>query len=147
MYVITVTKLEHQCSCALTDIVSISFFGNMVYPFMSIYLTLYFSDQTAGTMLLIITSAAIVMGFLSGYLADIFGKKKIIIWAQLCQTSALAVMALFNSPIFIIPSVTFMMMLLQNTAIALLNPAAEAMIIDDSTPKIVHSSMQSIIGR
>ena len=56
-------------------------------------------------------------------------------------------MALFNSPIFIIPSVTFMMMLLQNTAIALLNPAAEAMIIDDSTPKIVHSSMQSIIGR
>lgn len=44
-------------------------------------------------------------------------------------------MALFNSPIFIIPSVTFMMMLLQNTAIALLNPAAEAMIIDDSTPK------------
>lgn len=111
------------------------FFGNMVYPFMSIYLTLYFSDQTAGTMLLIITSAAIVMGFLSGYLADIFGKKKIIIWAQLCQTSALAVMALFNSPIFIIPSVTFMMMLLQNTAIALLNPAAEAMIIDDSTPK------------
>lgn len=51
------------------------FFGNMVYPFMSIYLTLYFSDQTAGTMLLIITSAAIVMGFLSGYLADIFGKK------------------------------------------------------------------------
>ena len=111
------------------------FFGNMVYPFMSIYLTLYFSDQTAGTMLLIITSAAIVMGFLSGYLADIFGKKKIIIWAQLCQTSALAVMALFNSPIFIIPSVTFMMMLLQNTATALLNPAAEAMIIDDSTPK------------
>lgn len=111
------------------------FFGNMVYPFMSIYLTLYFSDQTAGMMLLIITSAAIVMGFLSGYLADMIGKKKIIIWAQLCQTSALAVMALFNSPLFIIPSVTFMMMLLQNTTIALLNPAAEAMIIDDSTPK------------
>lgn len=111
------------------------FFGNMVYPFMSIYLTLYFSDQTAGTMLLAITVAAIVMGVFSGYLADVFGKKKIIVWAQLCQTSALAIMALFNSPLFVIPSVTFMMMLLQNTATSLLNPAAEAMIIDDSTPE------------
>lgn len=111
------------------------FFGNMVYPFMAIYLTTYYSESTSGLFLLIITSLALVIGLFSGYLADRFGKKTIMVLAQLFQTLALIVMACLNSPLLIIPSVTFMMMLLQNIAVAVLNPAAEAMIIDDSTPK------------
>lgn len=113
MYVITVTKLEHQCSCALTDIVSISFFWQYGLSFHVDLFNAIFFRPNSGDNVTYHHQCGDRNGILSGYLADIFGKKKIIIWAQLCQTSALAVMALFNSPIFIIPSVTFMMMLLQ----------------------------------
>lgn len=108
------------------------FFGNMVYPFMAIYFAMYYSVEKVGLLLTIVMVIAIGTSFISGYFSDKYGKKNIMIFAQVLQVISLITMLICNSPIFTSPWITFLMMILQNVSTGILNPAAEAMVIDDS---------------
>ncbi|WP_100488444.1 MFS transporter [Sporolactobacillus pectinivorans] len=111
------------------------FFGNMIFPFMAIYFAVAFGTATAGCLVLIIVIVSSVSSIYGGYIADCWGRKKVMVIAQGIQIVALVIMAIVNSAWLTSASVTFAMMLIQNISTGLLNPAAEAMLIDVSTPK------------
>ncbi|UOY91114.1 MFS transporter [Ectobacillus sp. JY-23] len=107
--------------------------GSMVFPFMAIYFTETMSATWAGLLLLINVVASLLMGFYGGYIADRIGRKRVMIWGQTATILSFACMALANSPWWESPWLTFFMMLVNSLAAGLINPAAEAMLIDVST--------------
>lgn len=109
------------------------FVGNMVFPFMAIYFANEFGAATAGFLLLLNVIASLVTSFFGGYVSDRFGRKKIMVLAQAIQILAFSVMAASNSPWFLSAFITFVMMFIQSISNGLINPAAEAMLIDVST--------------
>ncbi|MCQ2011332.1 MFS transporter [Sporolactobacillus sp. STSJ-5] len=116
----------------LTSFIS-RFVGNMVFPFMAIYFAKEFGTATTGFLLLLNVMASLSVSFFGGYTSDRFGRKRIMIIAQLIQIVAFSLMAAANSPWFLSPEITFVMMLLQSISSGFMNPAAEAMLIDVST--------------
>ncbi|MCO7176564.1 MDR family MFS transporter [Sporolactobacillus kofuensis] len=116
----------------LTSFIS-RFVGNMVFPFMAIYFAKEFGTATAGVLLLINVIVSLITSFFGGYISDRFGRKRVMILAQIIQMIAFSIMASANSPWFTSSVTTFIMMLLQSVSSGLMNPAAEAMLIDVST--------------
>ncbi|MFD2695395.1 MDR family MFS transporter [Sporolactobacillus shoreicorticis] len=116
----------------LTSFIS-RFVGNMVFPFMAIYFAKEFGTATAGFLLLLNVLTSLSVSFFGGYTSDRFGRKRVMISAQLIQIAAFSLMAAANSPWFLSPEITFIMMLLQSVSSGFMNPAAEAMLIDVST--------------
>ncbi|SFG88188.1 MDR family MFS transporter [Sporolactobacillus nakayamae] len=118
----------------LTSFIS-RFVGNMVFPFMAIYFAKEFGTAMAGFLLLLNVIASLITSFFGGYISDRLGRKHVMILAQVIQIAAFTIMAAFNSPWILSPGITFAMMLLQSISSGLMNPAAEAMLIDVSTKK------------
>ncbi|EST11036.1 MDR family MFS transporter [Sporolactobacillus laevolacticus] len=116
----------------LTSFIS-RFVGNMVFPFMAIYFAKEFGTATAGFLLLINVIVSLITSFFGGYVSDRFGRKRVMILAQDIQIIAFSIMATANSPWFISSVTTFAMMVMQSISSGLMNPAAEAMLIDVST--------------
>lgn len=116
----------------LTSFIS-RFVGNMVFPFMAIYFAKEFGTAAAGLLLLLNVIASLITSFFGGYISDQFGRKHVMILAQVIQIAAFTIMAAANSPWLLSPGITFTMMLLQSVSSGLMNPAAEAMLIDVST--------------
>lgn len=111
------------------------FVGGMIFPFMTIYLAQHFGAKTTGMLLLITVFIGIVNSFLGGYLSDQFGRKKVMLWAEIARLMAFIIMMLCNSPFFVSPSITFMMMIVNSISWGLAGPANDAMLIDVSTPE------------
>lgn len=74
-------------------------------------------------------------GMYGGHLADIIGRKKLMVTGELLKVFAFLGMVLCNSPMFHSPWITFVMLLIIGVAQGLINPAGEAMLIDVSTPE------------
>jgi Arabinose efflux permease len=110
-----------------------AFVGNMVFPFMAMYFALSFGSVLAGSLLLINVLISASTGFIGGYLSDRIGRKPMMIVAQALGVGALTGMALANSPVWISPVFTFLMMVMQNFSSGMMHPAEEAMLIDVST--------------
>ncbi len=117
--------------------------GAMVFPFMAIYFTNTLSATWAGILLLINVIASLVTGLYGGYVADRVGRKRVMMWGQSITVGAFLLMAFVNSPWFASPWLTFLSMLIISSASGLINPAAEAMLIDVST-KETRAFMYSI---
>ncbi|KGX88758.1 MFS transporter [Pontibacillus halophilus JSM 076056 = DSM 19796] len=118
------------------------FIGSMIFPFMSIYLAVHFGATVAGLLLLINVGIGIGINFLGGYFADQFGRKKVMLWAELLRFLAFMTMALCNSPWYQSPSITFAMMTVNSICWGLAGPANHAMLIDVSLPsqrKVIYS--------
>ncbi|MFG0213537.1 MDR family MFS transporter [Brevibacillus porteri] len=107
--------------------------GNMIFPFMAIYFSAKLGPAITGLLLVLAVCAQILMGFYGGYLADRWGRKKVMVYGQWIQCSALFIMMAANSPWLDSAWLTFAMMLVQNASNGMINPAAEAMLIDVST--------------
>ncbi|RLQ97431.1 MDR family MFS transporter [Falsibacillus albus] len=107
--------------------------GSSVFPFMAIYFTKHINPTVAGILVLIQVAIQFVAGLYGGFLADIIGRKKLMVAGELMKAGAFAGMLLVNSPWFESPWATFLMMLLIGVSGGLVNPAAEAMLIDVST--------------
>jgi DHA1 family multidrug resistance protein B-like MFS transporter len=107
--------------------------GTMIFPFMAIYFTQKLGQGLAGVLLLSTTAVQILTSFYGGYLADRWGRKIVMVYAQGIQFLAFALMALANSPLVDSAWLTFAMMLIQNACNGMINPAADAMLIDVST--------------
>lgn len=108
--------------------------GSMVFPFMAIYFSGYFSVNTTGLLLLINGFIGIAMNLYGGYFSDRFGRKKLIVVAELLRFLAFMTMMVFNSPWFHSPLITFLMFTIHTICSALIGPANQAMLIDVSKP-------------
>lgn len=109
--------------------------SNMILPFMSIYFSIHYGVKLAGLIMLFTVIGSILAGFYGGYLADQFGRKKILVISEFIRFLTIGFMALTNSPLFTIPIITMVLLFINNSCFGLANPAREAMIIDVSTPE------------
>ncbi|ELD8301172.1 MFS transporter [Listeria innocua] len=109
--------------------------GSMIFPFMAIYFSMEINSKVAGILLMINVLAQFLAGLYGGHLADIIGRKKLMVAGELLKVFAFLGMVLCNSPVFHSPWITFVMLLLIGVAQGLINPAGEAMLIDVSTPE------------
>ncbi|RNB84662.1 MFS transporter [Brevibacillus fluminis] len=107
--------------------------GTMIFPFMAIYFAEKLGKGLAGILLLVTIIAQILTSFYGGYLADRYGRKIVMVYAQVALVMSFAVMCLANSPLLDSAWLTFAMMLLQSICNGMINPAADAMLIDVST--------------
>ncbi|HFU6072333.1 TPA: MDR family MFS transporter [Listeria innocua] len=109
--------------------------GSMIFPFMAIYFSMEINSKVAGILLMINVLVQFLAGMYGGHLADIIGRKKLMVAGELLKVFAFLGMVLCNSPIFHSPWITFVMLLLIGVAQGPINPAGEAMLIDVSTPE------------
>ncbi|EMG5781942.1 MFS transporter [Listeria innocua] len=109
--------------------------GSMIFPFMAIYFSMEINSKVAGILLMINVLAQFLAGMYGGHLADIIGRKKLMVAGELLKVFAFLGMVLYNSPVFHSPWITFVMLLLIGVTQGLINPAGEAMLIDVSTPE------------
>ncbi|MGP4082589.1 MDR family MFS transporter [Pseudalkalibacillus sp. R45] len=111
------------------------FVGSMIFPFMSIYLAVHFGTKMAGLLLLFNVFIGLGNNFIGGYFAEQFGRKKIMLFAEIFRFVAFFIMMICNSPWFFSPIITFMMMTVNSICWGLARPANQAMLIDVSTPE------------
>lgn len=117
--------------------------GSMIFPFMAIYFTNKINATVAGILLLIHVVVQFVSGLYGGYLADLLGRKRMMVTGEWVRVIGVVGLILVNSPWFVSPWITFFMMLIIGVSSGLVNPAAEAMLIDVST-KETRAFMYSI---
>ncbi len=109
--------------------------GSMVFPFMAIYFSSKVGGVLAGGLLLFNTIVSLVISLYGGYIADRVGRKKVLVIGQGLMTLSYIFMAVANSPFLDSVWLTFVMMTLNSVANGLTNPAADAMLVDVSTPE------------
>lgn len=109
--------------------------SNMIFPFMAIYLSVYFGVKLTGLLLLINVFIGIALSFFGGYFSDSFGRKKIIVFSEILRLAAFIVMMICNSPWFHSPFLTYIMMTVNTICWSLAGPAGQAMLIDVSKPE------------
>ncbi|MBC1341222.1 MFS transporter [Listeria welshimeri] len=109
--------------------------GSMIFPFIAIYFSMEISSSIAGILLMINVIIQFLAGMYGGHLADIIGRKKLMVTGEFLKVIAFLGMVLCNSPFFHSPWITFVMLLIIGVAQGLINPAGEAMLIDVSTPE------------
>ncbi|GGR73594.1 MFS transporter [Deinococcus seoulensis] len=107
--------------------------GSMVFPFMAIYFTAHLGAALAGTLLLAAGIVQFLAGLYGGALADALGRRRTLLTGEGLKLLAFTLMLLGNlhGPN---PWLTFAALLLVNISGGLINPAAEAMLVDVSTP-------------
>nr|WP_066052109.1 MFS transporter [Robertmurraya korlensis] len=111
-----------------------SLIGGMIFPFAAIYLSHHFGTKTAGILLLVNVGIGLAINFFGGYFSDAFGRKKVMVTAELMRFIAFSFMMLSNSPWFTSPELTFLMMSVNSICWGLAGPAVQAMLIDVSKP-------------
>ncbi|WP_164669954.1 MDR family MFS transporter [Virgibacillus doumboii] len=117
--------------------------GSAVFPFMAIYFTNHINAYVAGILVLIQVTVQFLIGLYGGYLADIIGRKRLMVAGEIMKVVAFTGMLIANSPLLESPWIMFAMLLITGASSGLINPAAEAMLIDVST-KETRAFMYSI---
>lgn len=107
--------------------------GSMIFPFMAVYFTKELNSGVAGILVTINVVIQFIAGIYGGHLTDIFGRRQLMIAGEALKSAAYLGMLLANSPIFHSVWLTFLMMLIVSIAQGMINPAADAMLIDVST--------------
>lgn len=127
-------KLHLNIKVRLAESFFSSFITFMFLPFMAIYFAKYFGETLAGILVAVITVVGLVSSLYGGQLADKLGRKKIMLLSEVLRFVALFFLIFCNSPWQTWPSLTFVLMILLNIGSGLALPAAQAMVVDVSTP-------------
>ncbi len=109
--------------------------ASMIFPFLAIYFTLHFNPSIAGILLMLNIAIPFIAGLYGGHLADIFGRRKLMVIGEVLKMISYLGLVLTNSAFFNSPLLTFLFLLLIGIAQGFINPAADAMLIDVSTPE------------
>lgn len=102
----------------------------MFFPFMAIYFSNHFGQETAGLLLILSQFIGTVIGLFGGYCADHFGRKKMMVFSGAGQAVCFIFFALANSPWLESPFLTFISFSLLGLFGQLYWPASSAMIAD-----------------
>lgn len=108
--------------------------GGAIFPFMAIYFTHHLGAALAGLLLMLLVAVQFVAGLYGGGLADAWGRRRTLLAGEVLKVAAFAALLLANlhAPL---PWLTFATLVAINVANGLINPAAEAMLVDVSTPE------------
>jgi DHA1 family multidrug resistance protein B-like MFS transporter len=109
--------------------------GIMLMPLLVIHLAKLYGTATAGVLTLTVAAGGMASNFLGGHLADVHGRRPLLILGELGATTTFALLALANSPWWQSGVATFVLYLLNTCLSNLATPAADAMVIDVSTPE------------
>ncbi|KFZ43407.1 MFS transporter [Anoxybacillus flavithermus] len=102
----------------------------MIFPFIAIYFSEMFGKEKTGVLLAISQLFSVIANLLGGYFADRFGRKKMMVVAACGQALAFFLFALFNSPLFSSPLMSFICFALVGICGSLYWPASQAMVAD-----------------
>ncbi|NNU97230.1 MFS transporter [Anoxybacillus sp. EFIL] len=102
----------------------------MIFPFIAIYFSEMFGKEKTGILLVISQLFSVIANLLGGYLADRFGRKKMMVFAACGQALAFLLFALVNSPLFSSPLMGFICFALVGVCGSLYWPASQAMVAD-----------------
>ncbi|PGW29664.1 MDR family MFS transporter [Bacillus cereus] len=111
-------------------------FNNMIIPFMAIYLTTHFGLKIAGILMMLAILTGILTSFYGSYYSDIKGRKRVLLIAEAINSIIFISMAIFNSDWILSPMITYILYIIHNVVAYSATPAAEAMLIDVSTPEV-----------
>ncbi|AZM92598.1 MULTISPECIES: MFS transporter [Streptomyces] len=109
--------------------------GIMLMPLMVIHLATLYGAAAAGALTMVVAAAGIAANFVGGHLADVHGRKPLMVAGEVGATLTFALLALANSPWWQSGAATFVLFLLNTALAGAATPAAEAMMIDVSTPE------------
>ncbi|MBP1048096.1 MFS transporter [Enterococcus sp. BWM-S5] len=107
--------------------------GSMIFPFMAVYFTNELNSGIAGILVTVNVIIQFIAGIYGGHLTDLFGRRQLMIAGEALKSVAYLGMLLANSPMLHSVWLTFLMMLVVSVAQGMINPAADAMLIDVST--------------
>ncbi|GHG38407.1 MDR family MFS transporter [Streptomyces zaomyceticus] len=107
----------------------------MLMPLLVIHLAGLYGAAVAGALTVCVAAAGIAANFLGGHLADVHGRRPVMVAGELGATLTFALLALANSPWWSSGPATFGLFLLNTCCSQLATPAADAMMVDVSTPE------------
>lgn len=107
----------------------------MLMPLLVIHLSALYGPAVAGALTVCVAAAGIAANFLGGHLADVHGRRPVMIAGELGATLTFGLLALANSPWWTSGLATFALFLLNTCCAQLATPAADAMMVDVSTPE------------
>lgn len=102
----------------------------MLLPFMAIYFAEELGKTTAGMLLVLSQVLSVFANLVGGYLADTYGRKRMMVIATLVQSVAFVLFAFANSPWLQSPLLTFAAFSLIGIMGSLYYPASAAMVAD-----------------
>jgi len=123
--------------------------GSSVGPNMTIYYVAYFGAGITGILLVFVQVAGFIAGLYGGHLADVWGRKRVMLSGIGAMAVGYTIAATMNSPMYINPYVTFFGFLLATVGMSFASPAEEAMMIDVSTlknRKFIYAMMYWVIN-
>ncbi|MDN3954443.1 MDR family MFS transporter [Sporolactobacillus laevolacticus] len=101
-----------------------------IIPFLAIYFAQKIGTAETGIVLILIVISGVIGGFIGGYLSDKIGRRKIMIYSELGVLISYLFIAICNSPWFDLPYVSVVFFCINMFCGGMLQPAAQAMIID-----------------
>ena len=107
----------------------------MLMPLLVIHLAGLYGAAVAGALTVCVAAAGIAANFLGGHLADVHGRRPVMVAGEFGATLTFALLALANSPWWSSGTATFGLFLLNTCCSQLATPAADAMMVDVSTPE------------
>ncbi|AWK13020.1 MFS transporter [Streptomyces spongiicola] len=111
------------------------FFDIMLVPLMVIHFSRLYGAATAGLMTLVVAVATVGCNLVGGHLADVYGRRRVLMAGEIGVFLSYTGLALVNSPLVQSGPATYALYLCAACMAALALPANEAMIVDVSTPE------------
>lgn len=111
------------------------FLSVMLLPLMVVHLSRLYGAAAAGMLSLLVACAGIASNFLGGHLADVHGRRPLMLAGEMGAAITFAALALANSPWWQSGPLTVGFFLLNQCVSNAATPAADAMVIDVSTPE------------
>lgn len=128
-------QLNRNLKLRMLTMFLVAILNSSILPNMTIYYSRYFGTMVTGLLLIMVSIASFLAGLYGGHLADVYGRKPVMIGGGLMIAAGYAIAATMNSPWLQDPHVTFVGFLIAGVGASGANPAEQAMIIDASTPQ------------
>ncbi|PEK99906.1 MFS transporter [Bacillus sp. AFS017336] len=102
----------------------------MYLPFLAIYFAEELGKVTSGILLMCSQAVGVFANLIGGYLADTYGRKKMMVISAFIQAGGMILLTIANSPILTSPWLTFVGFAIISVTGMLYNPASSAMVAD-----------------
>ncbi|WP_088010632.1 MDR family MFS transporter [Gottfriedia acidiceleris] len=102
----------------------------MYLPFLAIYFAEELGKVTAGFLLMCSQAVGVFANLIGGYLADTYGRKRMMVISAFIQAGGMILLTIANSPILNSPWLTFLGFAIISVTGMLYNPASSAMVAD-----------------